>query len=265
MRRPVLAFLTDFGSRDHYVAAMKGVALTICPDATLLDITHEIAPQDVLAGALEIDAVVRYLPEGTIVVGVVDPGVGSTRRGIAARSGGRYFVGPDNGLFSLAVDVADLTIVELSNRVYARPDVSATFEGRDRFAPAAAWLATGVALEALGGHVSASEFVTLDVPVAITTDDGLDGVILRVDRFGNLVTNITRTQLESSGQPLEVWLGSLRIDGVARTFADVAPGHPCAIVGSTDRLELCVNGGHAADHFGVGRGAEVRVRRRGRA
>lgn len=260
MRRPVLAFLTDFGSRDHYVAAMKGVALSICPDATLIDITHEIPPQDVLSGALELDAVAPYLPDGTIVIGVVDPGVGSKRRGVIAHSRGRYFVGPDNGLFSLAVDPADLTIVELSNRAYARPQVSATFEGRDRFAPAAAWLASGVDQAAFGDRVS--ELVALDVPTAHATEEGLAGVILKVDRFGNLVTNVTRSQLETVGRSLEVWVGSLRIDGISHTFSDVAAGHPCAIVGSTGRLELCVNEGHAADRYGVGRGAEVRVRSR---
>lgn len=260
MRRPVLAFLTDFGTRDHYVAAMKGVALSICPDATLVDITHDIAPQDVLAGALELEAIAPYLPEGTVVVGVVDPGVGSRRRGVVACSRGLCFVGPDNGLFSLAVDPADTTIVELTNRAYTRPSVSATFEGRDRFSPAAAWLATGVAASALGDRVDG--LVTLDVPRARAVDDGVDGVVLRVDRFGNLVTNITPSQLERAGPSPEVAVGSVRIDGLARTFTDVDNGRPCAIIGSTGRLEVCVNGESAADRYGVGRGAEVRVRPR---
>jgi S-adenosylmethionine hydrolase len=260
MRRPVLAWLTDFGSHDHYVAAMKGVALGICPDAALLDITHEIAPQDVLGGALELEAVAPFLPTGTVVVGVVDPGVGSARRGIIVESRGLFFVGPDNGLFSLAVDAATATIVELASRDYARSEVSATFEGRDRFAPAAAWLATGVPPSAFG-PVS-STLVSLDLPGPITTSDGLSGVVMRIDRFGNLVTNITRSQIASVSSPVAVWVGGRWIDGVSRTFSDVARGEPCAVIGSTERLEICVNGGHAAHHFAVGRGGEVRVRSR---
>ncbi|MFN7981048.1 MAG: SAM-dependent chlorinase/fluorinase [Vicinamibacterales bacterium] len=152
MARPVIALLTDFGLSDHYVAAMKGGMLGICPDATLLDITHDIPPQDILSGALELESVGPYLPPSTIVVGVVDPGVGSLRRAVAfdTRDGLRC-VGPDNGLFSLLAEVSGVgTAVEITNPAYMRVPLSKTFEGRDRFAPAAAWLARGVELLALG-------------------------------------------------------------------------------------------------------------------
>src|SRR5204863_3420491 len=150
MPRPVIALLTDFGVRDHYVGTMKGVALTICPEATLVDISHEVPPHDVVAGALELAACYRYFPAGTIFLVVVDPGVGSSRRGIAVDTGEHKFVAPDNGVLTLALDEeAPRKVVELTERRYARPTVSRTFEGRDRFAPAAAWLAKGVELSAL--------------------------------------------------------------------------------------------------------------------
>ena len=142
MARPTIAFLSDFGTRDHYAGTMKGVALGICPDATLVDITHEIPAHDVLGGALELAAAYKYFPAGTVFVAVVDPGVGSSRRGIAAEAGDSRFVAPDNGLLTLVFrETPPKRVVELTERRYARPSVSRTFEGRDRFAPAAAWLA----------------------------------------------------------------------------------------------------------------------------
>src|SRR5438045_6291924 len=139
MARPVLALLTDFGTRDHYAGAMKAVALGICPDATLVDITHEVPPHDVVAGALELAACYRYFPAATVFLVVVDPGVGSARRGIAADTGDYRFVAPDNGVLSAVfADAPPKRVVELTERKYARPTVSRTFEGRDRFAPAAA-------------------------------------------------------------------------------------------------------------------------------
>src|SRR5213592_2832515 len=142
MSRPVIALLSDFGTRDHYAGTMKGVALGICPDATLVDISHDVPAHDVLAGALELAASYRYFPAGTVFLVVVDPGVGSTRRGIAADAGDYKFVAPDNGVLTVVLDEhPPRRVVELTERKYARPTVSRTFEGRDRFAPAAAWLA----------------------------------------------------------------------------------------------------------------------------
>src|SRR6266705_1231540 len=155
MARPLIALLTDFGLRDHYAGTMKGVALGVCPDITFVDISHDIAPHDVLGGALELAAAYRYFPHGTIFLAVVDPGVGSTRYGIAADTGEYRFVAPDNGVLSVVFDQATpKRVVELSDRRYARPTISRTFEGRDRFAPAAAWLAKGVDLAGLGRPVT---------------------------------------------------------------------------------------------------------------
>src|SRR6266513_288285 len=164
MARPVIAMLSDFGARDHYSGTMKGVALGICPDATLVDITHEVPAHDILAGALELAAAYKYFPAGTIFLVVVDPGVGSARRGIAAEAGEYRFVAPDNGVLALVFEeAAPKKIVELTERRYARPTVSRTFEGRDRFAPAAAWIAKGIELSALGRP--AGNYCRLAIPL----------------------------------------------------------------------------------------------------
>src|SRR2546430_3488609 len=191
MARPVLALVTDFGNRDHYAGTMKGVALGICPDATLVNITHEVPPHDVAAGALELAACYRYFPPGTVFLVVVDPGVGSARRGIAAESGDYKFVAPDNGVLTAVLDEhAPKKIVELSERRYARPTVSRTFEGRDRFAPAAAWLAKGIELSALGRP--AGSIHRLQLPHPPQSPGAPTGEVLRVGRVGNLIPDIDR-------------------------------------------------------------------------
>src|SRR2546426_6359894 len=196
MARPVIAMLSDFGTRDHYAGTMKGVALGICPDATLVDITHEIPAHDVLGGALELAAAYKYFPAGTVFVAVVDPGVGSSRRGIAAEAGDSRFVAPDNGVLTLVFrETPPKRVVELTERRYARPSVSRTFEGRDRFAPAAAWLAKGVELSALGRPAGAIHRV--EIPQPASGPDRLTGEVLRVDRFGNLITNIDRKTFDT--------------------------------------------------------------------
>src|SRR5438034_9114166 len=207
MARPVIALLTDFGTRDHYVGTMKGVALGICPDAALVDITHDVPAHDVLAGALELAAAYKYFPAGTVFLVVVDPGVGSMRRGIAAEIGDYKFVAPDNGVLTAVVDDhAPKKVVELSERRYARPTVSRTFEGRDRFAPAAAWLAKGIELTALGRP--AGSIQRLEIPRADVTDERIVGQVVRVDRFGNLITNIDRKTFERlPGSTLDVRIG----------------------------------------------------------
>ena len=240
---------------------MKGVMLGICPDATLLDITHEIAPQDVLEGALELEAVARYLPPGTVVVGVVDPGVGSLRRGIAIEAGGLRFVGPDNGLFSLAIGPrGPESSVEITNRAFTRDAISRTFEARDRFAPVAARLALGATIGECGPVVA--DLVTLTMPRAVVTPERIDGVVLRADRFGNLMTNIRRADLSVVGLPASVRVADTTIAALSATYADVPRGALCAIVGSTDRLEIAINGGSAAASHGLARGAAVQVLRR---
>lgn len=260
--RPVIGLLSDFGTRDHYVGTMKGVILGICPDATLVDITHDIAPHDLLDGALQLAAAYKYFPAGTIFVAVVDPGVGSARKGLAAEIGEYRFVCPDNGLLTAVVrETPPKKVVELTERRYARPTVSRTFEGRDRFAPAAGWLAKGIQLPALGRAVP--DYVRLDIPEPVTDEQAIRGTVLRVDRFGNLVTNIDRKAFERIARdPVQILVGGLVVERLVATYADIQPGEVCALFGSTDHLELAANSGSAADMLRLARGAGVEIVRR---
>src|SRR6266542_1108088 len=245
--RPVIALLSDFGARDHYAGTMKGVMLGICPDVTLVDITHDITPHDVLEGSLQLAASFKYFPPGTIFLAVVDPGVGSSRRGIAAEAGEYRLVGPDNGVLTAVFrEIPPKRVVELTERRYARPTVSRTFEGRDRFAPAAAWLAKGIQLSALGRTVTS--YQQLDLPPVDVGESHLGGVVLLVDRFGNLVTNIDRRTFEAftRAQPVSLRVAGRPIAGVVATYADIRAGEVCALFGSTEHLELAVSGGSAA-------------------
>jgi S-adenosyl-L-methionine hydrolase (adenosine-forming) len=265
MARPVIALLTDFGTRDHYVGVMKGVILGICPEATLVDITHGVPPQDVTAGALELAAAAPFFPPRTVFLTVVDPGVGSSRRAVAIESGGRLFVGPDNGLLWLATAATGaFAAVSIESPEHARPTVSRTFEGRDRFAPAAAWLATGVPLTALGPPVRT--LTPLGLPEAVAEGDVARGVVVRVDHFGNLITNITRPLLAGmQGPGTVVRIAGARIDAMVTTYAEAPEGSLCALFSSTGHLEIAVRGGSAAALLGADRGAVVQVHRRSTA
>jgi S-adenosylmethionine hydrolase len=258
--RPVIALLTDFGTADHYAGTMKGVILGICPDATLVDISHDIPAHDVLAGALELAAAYRYFPVGTIFVAVVDPGVGSARRGLAADTGDYRFVAPDNGVLTQVLrETPAKKIVELTERRYARPTVSRTFEGRDRFAPAAGWLAKGTQFPALGRPVS--EIQKLDIPLPEAGPDSVRGVVLRVDRFGNLVTNIDRKTVERFGKTSAITIDAAGhpIAHLVATYAELPADGVGALFGSTDHLELAAPSASAAERLLLTRGAIVTV------
>ena len=261
--RPVIALLTDFGTRDHYVGTMRGVMLGICRDAIVVDITHDVPPQDVLTGTLELAAACRYFPAETIFLVVVDPGVGSARRAVAVEAGGWRFVAPDNGVLTAVLDQWDTTqAVELTAPQYALTTISRTFEGRDRFAPAAAWLATGVEIAALGSPVR--ELRRILIPSPRVTADVIEGEVLRVDRFGNLITNVDRRTLDAATGKgaVEIRIGPHAISRLVATYADVDAGGLCALVGSSEYLEVAVSGGSAADRLRVGRGAPVHLVRR---
>jgi S-adenosylmethionine hydrolase len=261
--RPVVALLTDFGTRDHYTGTMKGVVLGICPDVTLVDITHDLPPHDVLAAALELAAAYKYFPPGTIFLVVVDPGVGSTRRAIAADTGDYRFVAPDNGVLTAVLRESPAKkVVELTERRYARPTVSRTFEGRDRFAPAAGWLAKGIQLAAFGRPVP--DVQRIDIPVAEVMPDAIRGVVLRVDRFGNLVTNIERKAVDrlAQGGPLTIEAAGGAVGHLVGTYAELPEHGVGALFGSTDHLELAAPSASAAERLGLARGAAVLVSRR---
>lgn len=262
MSRPLIAILSDFGLHDHYVGTMKGVALGICPEANVVDISHDVPPQDVLAGALELAACYRFFPAGTVFLVVVDPGVGSPRRGIAAEAGDFRFVAPDNGVLTgVFREIAPRRVVDLTERRYARATVSRTFEGRDRFAPAAAWLARGIELTALGRTVP--DWHALEIPAPALGEAELTGQVLRVDHFGNLITNIDRRTFErfAGAARIQLCAASHPIDRLVSTYGEAGPGEVCALFGSTDHLEVAANGGSAAARLGLGRGAAVVVRK----
>jgi S-adenosyl-L-methionine hydrolase (adenosine-forming) len=261
--RPVIALLTDFGLQDHYAGTLKGVLLGICPDLTLVDITHDVPVHDVLTGALELAASFRYFPAGTIFLVVVDPGVGSARRGLAAEAGEYRFVAPDNGVLTEVFrELPPRRVVELTERRYARPTISRTFEGRDRFAPAAAWLAKGIQLPALGRALP--DYQRLDIPTAAVTVDAIRGTVLRIDRFGNLVTNIDRRAFDAfvRGDGVRIEAGGVPVTRLVATYADIPGADVCALFGSSDHLELAANVSSAAERLGLRRGAAVTVTRR---
>jgi len=262
--RPVVALLTDFGVRDHYAGTMKGVVLSICPETTIVDISHDVPPHDVLSAALELAASYKYFPAGAVFLVVVDPGVGSARRPIAAEAGDYRFVAPDNGVLSAVFkDLAPRRVVELTERRFARPTVSRTFEGRDRFAPAAGWLAKGTELKALGRTLT--DYLRLAIPDPAVTDREVQGEVLRVDRFGNLITNIDRRSVDRLGRlgeiTVEIRAGEHRVGRLVSTYSEIVTGEVCSLFGSTEHLEVAANSASAADTLGLGRGAAVTVTR----
>jgi S-adenosyl-L-methionine hydrolase (adenosine-forming) len=253
---PIIALLTDFGTRDHYVAAMKGVILRIAPDVTLVDITHHVAPQDIVSAAFELAACYREFPPGTIFVVVVDPGVGTSRRALAAESGGYLFLAPDNGVLGPVLSNGTEIVVELTNPRFARPDISRTFEGRDRFAPAAAWLARGTQVRELGPPVSG--VARMPLPEPRVQGGAVAGEILKVDHFGNLISNIDAGLLQRCGCVTpEVRIGRNDIRRFVHTYGETAAGHLCVLLGSSGYLEVAVNGGSAAERLHAGRGTAI--------
>jgi S-adenosylmethionine hydrolase len=263
MARPIIAFLSDFGTRDHYAGVMKGVVLGIVPDATLVDLSHDLPAHDIPFAALELQATYKYFPAGTIFLVVIDPGVGTTRRGIAAEAGDWRFVAPDNGVLTgVLQETPPKKVVELTERRYARPTVSRTFEGRDRFAPAAAWLAKGVQLPALGRAIT--DYQVLDLAGPRLDGAVLRGVVVRVDRFGNVVTNLDRRSCErlaNGVNALQLTVAGHSIARIVSTYSDVPAGEIGALFGSTDHLEVAAHAASAAEQLGVAVGAPVELRR----
>jgi S-adenosylmethionine hydrolase len=258
MSRPVITLTTDFGQVDGYVASMKGVILSICPQAELVDISHEVRPQAVPQAAYLLSFAAPYFPAGTVHLVVVDPEVGGRRRAIAVQGERAQYVAPDNGVLSLALaqDPARAA-VELVEPRFRLPEVSATFHGRDIFAPAAAHLACGVTMQEMGPSLQASDLASLPVsrPVAGAPGEWL-AEVLHVDRFGNLVTNFVAASTATS---LTILAGGERIWGLRRTFGDVDPGQLVAYVGSGGYVEIAVREGSAAERLGLGTGDPVRI------
>ncbi len=270
MTRPVITLTTDFG-HGPFVGVMKGVVLGICREAALVDICHTIAPQDVRAGALAVEQAMTAFPPGTVHLCVVDPGVGSSRRAMAVRAMDMFFVGPDNGLLSapLLAD-AKAEAWALENQAFFRRPVSATFHGRDIFAPCAARLACGLAPEELGPMIS--DPVLLAWPKARRTAEVISGEVIGVDSFGNLASNIPAEMLHGflAGQPGEVTLHlpgqTITIGQISHTYGAAERGRYVAVVSSDGRLELSLNGGSLAGRISAlssdPRGLRVTVKHR---
>jgi S-adenosylmethionine hydrolase len=261
-----ITFLTDFGLQDDFVGACHGVMKRIAPDVEVIDITHGIAPQAVLQGALTLANTLPFMPEG-VHLAVVDPGVGGSRRALALRdSEGRIHVGPDNGLLIPAADrfggIAEAH--ELTNPEYALESVSRTFHGRDLFSPAAAHLALGVPLAELGPPVDPDALARLDIPQPEVGTSRIRSTVLSIDRFGNVQLNVERSHLEQvgivPGTRVELQLGpELYYAVAARTFADARPGDIILYEDAYRNLSIAINGGNAAAMFGIREGQDVRI------
>jgi S-adenosylmethionine hydrolase len=261
----VITLLTDFGSRDAYVGIMKGVILGINPAVRLVDLTHEVGSGDIAGGGFILASAWRWFPPGAVHLAVVDPGVGSERRPLVIRAGDHWFVGPDNGLFTAVLDTAgEVSVRELTEEAWRLTPVSRTFHGRDIFAPAAAWLSRGVSGEEMGPPLEQPVRAAW-LPEAARGAGGLTrGVVLHVDVFGNLITNITREEVErksSGGGPLALEWDGGRATRLVGAFAEGSDGEPVMLIGSAGFLEVAVNRGSAAEVTGVQRGDEVRLRR----
>ena len=248
---------------------MKGVILSIDPQAQIVDLTHDINPQDIGRAARVLQTAWPYFPEKTVHVVVVDPGVGSLRRIIAAEAWGHFFIGPDNGvLWPTLRNGTEATLVRVENPAYRLPNISRTFHGRDIFAPAAAHLSQGVAIRQLGPQVPLEKLLQFE-PVAprALADGSLAGRVVAVDRFGNLITNISAGDLDSAfpnipKQDLAVRINDKEIDGISECYADVPANNALALVGSADELELSVNCGSAEIYFKGCKGNAVTVHRK---
>jgi S-adenosyl-L-methionine hydrolase (adenosine-forming) len=258
MKEPIITLLTDFGLADHYVAAMKGVILGICPRARLVDITHQLTPFSISEGAWTLAQAWKYFPRGTVHLAVVDPGVGSTRRAMAAEIDGHRFVAPDNGLLTMVLASGrGAKIREITARRYFREPVSNTFHGRDIFAPVAAHLAKGLALARVGKLLSDPVSGEFAKPVQLP-DGRWRGTVLSIDHFGNVITNFDWAGFhEIAGRPFSLKLASRTLTEYSATYTSAPTGRPFVIQGSTGYIEISINKFSAAASLKVTPGATL--------
>lgn len=257
----LISLLTDFGLKDGNVGVMKGIIASIAPQAQVIDLSHLIEAQNILEGALVLARSAPYFPPGAIHLAVVDPGVGTARRPLAAQLGEQFYVLPDNGLITLVLEQAEsqgapIKLVHLDRSQYWRREISHVFHGRDIFAPVAAHLAAGVPLEALGSPIR--DPLRLAFPRPQPIPNGLQAVIIHVDHFGNLSSSIRRGDLTEHAA-LTIRLGGIEIRGLVETFGERPPGELVALYGSTGSLIVAQVNGSAARALGVGSGAPIEV------
>ena len=255
---PIVTLTSDFGLRDYYVSAMKGVILRIAPSIRIIDLCHAIPPQSIESGAFVLQHAAREFPPSTVHCAVVDPGVGTARRALAFASRDHVWVGPDNGLLHFALHNADGSVYAIDPNRLKTGRLSATFHGRDLFAPAAAQLANGRNLSDIGEPISDPQLLS-PAPFEYRLD-GVDGRVIHVDHFGNLVTNIPRSAIASLGEQLDVYVGTIpHAIELKRTYAEVSPNQLLALVGSADLVEISVNKGDARRRLDAGYGTSVRI------
>jgi hypothetical protein len=261
LARPIITLTTDYGTSDHLVGVMKGVILSINPEVNIVDITHSVLAHDILDGALAIGQAYKYFPPKTVHVVVVDPSVGTERRPILVAGDTHYFVAPDNGVLSSVYDQSEaLYAWNIVSEHYFRNPVSKTFHGRDIFAPVAAWMTKSWQTSAFGEPIT--DFVRFTIPKPKVSGNTAKGIVLRVDYFGNLVTNFTPEDvpaLAAADGKFTIRAGNGAITKMVPTFANGAAGEAVGVIGSSGYLEIAVNKGSAARTLGVGRGAEVTV------
>ena len=266
-QRPIITLTTDFGLNDHFVGTIKGVIVDIIPDVQIVDICHSVQAFDVLDGALTIAQAYSYFPTGTVHLVVIDPGVGTERRGLVVSSDRHHFVAPDNGVLSLVYASEErLHARHVTAEHYYRQPVSNTFHVRDIFAPVAAYLAKGVDPDKFGHEIS--DFIRFNAPKPKPAEGNtLRGVVLKVDRFGNLITNITPQDAPAlfaeHPTPFKIVVGKREITEIQTNYAQGAPGEVFGILGSMGYLEIAANRGSAAQIVGAGKGADVNLKLEG--
>lgn len=260
---PLITLLTDFGERDWFVASMKGVILSISPSARIVDFSHHITPHRIGEAAYCVQSCYRYFPEGTVHVAVVDPGVGSSRRAILVKTARYYFVAPDNGLLTpIFTEEPDAEIWQLENRQYQLESPGATFHGRDVFAPAAAWLSTGVAAASFGRPIS--DPVTIDWPQPTVEGARVRGQIVYVDRFGNLISNIAVAHLGgmvsvTRRDRLHIRVGAHQIQGMVASYSEGGSDRACVLINGNGMLEVFAREQRAVDLLGAGLGTAIEL------
>ena len=261
MPNPIITLTTDYGMNDHLVGTMKGVILKINPDVTIVDITHNVTPFDLLDGALAIGSAYSYFPPKTIHVVVVDPGVGTDRRPLLVSAENQYFVAPDNGVLSVIYERQQDVVVRHANaeHYYLQP-ISKTFHGRDIFAPIAAWLSKNWQPASMGEDIT--DFKRFALPRPKPAEGTLKGIVMRVDAFGNLVTNfraedLPETSAENGATAINLQIGDKQVARLVSTFAQGNAGEPIAYVGSSGYVEIALNKGNASRTLGIGRGTPV--------
>jgi len=260
MGRPLIGLLTDFGSRDYFVASLKGVILSINPEVNIIDLTHDIPDYNLMAAAVVLWACYKFFPAGTIFLAVVDPQVGTERRLLLARSEKYSFIAPDNGLLSMIFDEEKVELYEIKNKKYFLTEGRSTFEARDKMAPACAWLSLGLPVTELGAPVSSAEKINFQFPSIRGRE--VEGQIIYQDKFGNLFTNINQRQIadfldKNSGANLVLLAGKKKITEMVSTYAQGSNEKPFFLINSLGLLEIAIGQASAAEQLGLGPGDTV--------